>query len=73
MNQTENQKVSLEFWKSALNPLTWTEILHQVLVDAAFGSKLGAMHRAALNKVEPNHDDHLRWNPTRMIISNNQI
>jgi len=41
----------LEFWKSGLNPLTWTEILRQVLIYAAFGSKLGAMHREALNKV----------------------
>ena len=40
----------MEFWKSALNPI-WTEILRQVFVDAAFGSKLGAMHREALNKV----------------------
>nr|POE98197.1 hypothetical protein CFP56_68586 [Quercus suber] len=24
-------------------------------------------------EVEPNQDDRLRWNPTRMIISNNQI
>ena len=40
----------MEFWKSALNPI-WTEILRQVFVDAAFGSKLGAMHREALNRV----------------------
>lgn len=41
------------FWSfgRALNPLTWTEILRQVLVAAAFGSKLGAMRREALNKV----------------------
>ncbi|KAL4626707.1 hypothetical protein ACB092_05G116700 [Castanea dentata] len=51
MNQAENQKVALEFWKSALNPLTWTKILREVLVDAAFGSKLGAMRREALNEV----------------------
>jgi hypothetical protein len=49
--QVENQKVVLEFWKTSLNPLTWTEILRQVLVAAGFGSKQGAMRREALSKV----------------------
>ncbi|XP_030963210.1 homeobox-DDT domain protein RLT3 isoform X2 [Quercus lobata] len=50
LHSAENQKVALAFWKRALNPLTWTEILRQVLVAAGFGSKQGAMRREALNK-----------------------
>ena len=49
--QVGNQKVALEFWKRTLNPLTWTEILRQVLVAAGFGSKQGAIRREALTKV----------------------
>ncbi|CAL8137788.1 unnamed protein product [Prunus armeniaca] len=40
----------LEFWKRSLNPLTWTEILRQVLAAAGFGSKQGARRRDALSK-----------------------
>lgn len=49
--QVENQESTLEFWDKSLNPLTWTEILRQVLVAAGFGSKQGAMRREALSKV----------------------
>ncbi|BFG14874.1 hypothetical protein CerSpe_011480 [Prunus speciosa] len=50
--QVENQEPTLEFWKRSLNPLTWTEILRQVLVAAGFGSKQGARRRDALSKGE---------------------
>uniref|UniRef100_A0A2N9IPY1 Homeobox domain-containing protein n=1 Tax=Fagus sylvatica TaxID=28930 RepID=A0A2N9IPY1_FAGSY len=50
LHSVGNQKVALEFWKRTLNPLTWTEILRQVLVAAGFGSKQGAMRREALTK-----------------------
>ncbi|CAL8137871.1 unnamed protein product [Prunus armeniaca] len=36
--------------KRSLNPLTWTEILRQVLAAAGFGSKQGARRRDALSK-----------------------
>ncbi|CAL2258584.1 unnamed protein product [Prunus armeniaca] len=49
-DKVENQEPTLEFWKGSLNPLTWTEILRQVLVAAGFGSKQGAMRRDALSK-----------------------
>ncbi|KAM1165207.1 hypothetical protein PS2_024417 [Malus domestica] len=50
IHSVENQKSTLEFWKRSLNPLTWTEIMRQVLVAAGFGSKQGAMRRDALSK-----------------------
>ncbi|XP_021819888.1 homeobox-DDT domain protein RLT3 isoform X1 [Prunus avium] len=50
IHSVENQESTLEFWKRSLNPLTWTEILRQVLVAAGFGSKQGAMRRDALSK-----------------------
>lgn len=40
----------LKFWKRSLNPLTWTEILRQVLVAAGFGSRKGTLRREALDK-----------------------
>lgn len=49
--QVENQESVLEFWKRSLNPLTWTEILRQVLVAAGFGSKQSAVRRESLDKV----------------------
>lgn len=49
--QVENQKIALEFWERSLNPLTWAEILRQVLVAAGFGSKQGALRREALSRV----------------------
>lgn len=50
IHSVENQESTLEFWDKSLNPLTWTEILRQVLVAAGFGSKQGAMRREALSK-----------------------
>ncbi|KAM2993564.1 hypothetical protein FF2_045649 [Malus domestica] len=50
IHSVENQESTLEFWKRSLNPLTWTEILRQVLIAAGFGSKQGAMRRDALSK-----------------------
>ncbi|CAN1781365.1 Homeobox-DDT domain protein RLT3 [Linum perenne] len=46
----EGQELLVDFWKSSLNPLTWTEILRQVLVAAGLGSKQGAFRRQALSK-----------------------
>ncbi|KAI5424270.1 hypothetical protein KIW84_030458 [Lathyrus oleraceus] len=37
--EVESQEYSLNVWKRSLNPLTWIEILRQVLVAAGFGSK----------------------------------
>ncbi|GAV68407.1 LOW QUALITY PROTEIN: Homeobox domain-containing protein/DDT domain-containing protein [Cephalotus follicularis] len=50
LHSVENQELVLEFWKKSLNPLTWTEILRQVLVAAGFGSNRGALQREALGK-----------------------
>ncbi|KAF7813933.1 homeobox-DDT domain protein RLT3-like [Senna tora] len=50
LHSVENQEYSLDFWKRSLNPLTWIEILRQVLVAAGFGSKQGALRREALSK-----------------------
>ncbi|KAJ7958982.1 Homeobox-DDT domain protein RLT3 [Quillaja saponaria] len=50
LHSIENQEYFLEFWKKSLNPLTWTEILCQVLVAAGFGSKQGAKRKEALCK-----------------------
>ncbi|XWS36650.1 hypothetical protein CRYUN_Cryun20dG0103400 [Craigia yunnanensis] len=50
LHSVENQEFVVEFWKTSLNPLTWTEILCQVLVAAGFGSKQGLLRREALSK-----------------------
>ncbi|KAJ7965739.1 Homeobox-DDT domain protein RLT3 [Quillaja saponaria] len=50
LHTVENQEYFLEFWKKSLNPLTWTEILRQVLVAAGFGSKQAAMRKEDLCK-----------------------
>ncbi|XP_054786871.1 homeobox-DDT domain protein RLT3 isoform X2 [Prosopis cineraria] len=50
LHSVENQEYSLDFWKRSLNPLTWIEILRQVLVAAGFGSKQVSLRREALNK-----------------------
>ncbi|XP_071723804.1 homeobox-DDT domain protein RLT3 [Rutidosis leptorrhynchoides] len=50
LHSVESQEFVLDFWKKSLNSLTWTEILHQVLVSAGFGSKKGAWQREALSK-----------------------
>jgi len=41
-------------WCQSLNPLTWTEILRQVLVAAGFGSKSTTARREKFNKVQGN-------------------
>ncbi|KAJ4849849.1 hypothetical protein Tsubulata_040811 [Turnera subulata] len=50
LHSVEEQEFILEFWKNSLNPLTWTEILRQVLVAAGFGSKQGPFQREVLSK-----------------------
>ncbi|XP_039039455.1 homeobox-DDT domain protein RLT3-like [Hibiscus syriacus] len=50
LQSVENQELVIEFWKTSLNPLTWTEILRQILVAAGFGSKQGPFRREALSK-----------------------
>ena len=49
--QVGQNEFVLKFWKRSLNPLTWTEILRQVLVAAGFGSRKGTLRREALDKV----------------------
>lgn len=49
--QVEAQEFVVEFWRKSLNPLTWTEIMRQVLVAAGFGSRQGSLHRESLSKV----------------------
>ena len=49
--QVEDQENVVEFWKNSLNPLTWTEILCQVLIAAGFGSKQGGFRKEVLSKV----------------------
>lgn len=50
VNSAEDQKFIVKFWKTSLNPLTWTEILRQVLVAAGFGSKDGICRKGCLQK-----------------------
>lgn len=50
LHSVEDQEFVLEFWKKSLNPLTWTEILRQILVAAGFGFKTGAFQREPLSK-----------------------
>ncbi|XP_021733991.1 homeobox-DDT domain protein RLT3-like isoform X1 [Chenopodium quinoa] len=50
MWQTETQDSVVNFWKTSLNPLTWTEILRQVLIAAGFGSKDGNQSKGCLTK-----------------------
>ncbi|KAL3523710.1 hypothetical protein ACH5RR_016544 [Cinchona calisaya] len=50
LRSVDHQKFVLELWQRALNALTWTEILRQVLIAAGFGSKLGTFPREALNQ-----------------------
>ncbi|CAK9309644.1 unnamed protein product [Citrullus colocynthis] len=45
-----SQDFALEVWKKSLNPLTWTEILRQVLVAAGFCSKQGALQKETFSK-----------------------
>ncbi|CAK7349189.1 unnamed protein product [Dovyalis caffra] len=50
LHSVEDQEFVAEFWKNSLNPLTWTEILRQVLIAAGFGSKQGGFRREVLSK-----------------------
>ncbi|KAE9614034.1 putative transcription factor & chromatin remodeling DDT family [Lupinus albus] len=50
VHSVESQEYSLNFWRKSLNPLTWIEILRQVLVASGFGSKQGALRRETLSK-----------------------
>ncbi|KAH7576570.1 hypothetical protein JRO89_XS01G0111400 [Xanthoceras sorbifolium] len=50
LHSVEDQEFFVEFWNESLNPLTWTEILRQVLVAAGFGSKQGSLRRESLSK-----------------------
>ncbi|KAL3573086.1 hypothetical protein D5086_026990 [Populus alba] len=50
LHSVEDQEFVVEFWKNSLNPLTWTEILCQVLIAAGFGSKQGGFRREVLSK-----------------------
>ncbi|GMH07840.1 hypothetical protein Nepgr_009680 [Nepenthes gracilis] len=52
LHWVESQKFVVNFWKKSLNPLTWTEILRQVLVAAGFGSTDGMLKKGGLNKEE---------------------
>ncbi|XP_022976954.1 homeobox-DDT domain protein RLT3 [Cucurbita maxima] len=45
-----SQDFALDVWKKSLNPLTWTEILRQVLIAAGFCSKQGALQKETLSK-----------------------
>lgn len=50
LHSAENRKFIVNFWKTSLNPLTWTEILRQVLVAAGFGSKDAISKKGCFNK-----------------------
>nr|ABZ89177.1 putative protein [Coffea canephora] len=50
LHSIDQEKFLLELWQRALNALTWTEILRQVLVAAGFGSKCVRSTREARNK-----------------------
>ncbi|XP_038713535.1 homeobox-DDT domain protein RLT3-like [Tripterygium wilfordii] len=50
LHSVENQLYVLEFWRKSLNPLTWMEILRQVLLAAGFGSKKGSLRKEPLSK-----------------------
>lgn len=44
------QEIDVNVWCQSLNPLTWTEVLRQVLVASGFGSKSNTARREILNK-----------------------
>ncbi|XP_031281484.1 homeobox-DDT domain protein RLT3 isoform X1 [Pistacia vera] len=50
LHSVENKEFLVELWNGFLNPLTWTEILRQILVAAGFGSKQGSAQRESLSK-----------------------
>ncbi|KAF5726515.1 hypothetical protein HS088_TW22G00193 [Tripterygium wilfordii] len=50
LHSVEKQLYVLEFWRKSLNPLTWMEILSQVLLAVGFGSKKGSLRKEPLSK-----------------------
>lgn len=64
-----SQDFALEVWKKSLNPLTWTEILRQVLVAAGFCSKQGALQKETFSKVFSFHTFLLHCHQLFHIIS----
>ncbi|XP_057538931.1 homeobox-DDT domain protein RLT3 isoform X1 [Amaranthus tricolor] len=50
LHKAETQTFIVDFWKKSLNPLTWTEILRQVLIAAGFGLKDGNQSKKGLSK-----------------------
>ncbi|XP_008795938.2 homeobox-DDT domain protein RLT3-like [Phoenix dactylifera] len=50
LNFVREQEFDVNFWSRSLNPLTWTEILRQVLVAAGYGSKQNTVKREIFNK-----------------------
>ncbi|XP_010557732.1 PREDICTED: homeobox-DDT domain protein RLT3 isoform X2 [Tarenaya hassleriana] len=50
LHSVESQILIFNLWKDSLNPLTWIEILRQILVAAGFGSAKGPVRREELSK-----------------------
>ncbi|GAB4855267.1 hypothetical protein Ancab_023887 [Ancistrocladus abbreviatus] len=50
LQSVDTKKFVVDSWKKSLNPLTWTEILRQVLVAAGFGSRDGILRKEAFSK-----------------------
>ncbi|KAK6940406.1 WHIM1 domain, partial [Dillenia turbinata] len=50
LHLVELQEYLVKIWIKALNPLTWTEILRQILIAAGFGSRQGPLRRDILGK-----------------------
>ncbi|OVA10751.1 Homeobox domain [Macleaya cordata] len=54
LHSVKHQEFIVKFWNTSLNPLTWTDILRQVLIAAGFGSRQTASRKELL-KEEGNH------------------
>ncbi|KAI3852390.1 hypothetical protein MKX03_018870 [Papaver bracteatum] len=50
LHYARDQELRVKFWNRSLNPLTWTEILRQVLIGAGFGSKQSVLRKKQLQK-----------------------
>ncbi|MCL7030168.1 hypothetical protein MKW94_018097 [Papaver nudicaule] len=50
LHYAKDQELRVKFWNRSLNPLTWTEILRQVLIGAGFGSKQSVLRKKLLEK-----------------------
>lgn len=50
LNFVKEQEIDVNAWCQALNPLTWIEILRQVLVAAGFGTKSSTARRDDFSK-----------------------